>query len=213
VLRLPIAASLPSPRFNAGAALSVVMLEHRAAAQVNATHVPIEPRVRKGIARLKLTGALSTLAFRTASSTGEGIQPLVWLSDWLVQGLPATPFRVIPQQRSLKRDGELCWAAIMRAGGVALISPLFRVGLIAVGILSVWLYLEQREGSATGSNSGGDASARGGREPPAQSAVVTPVPPRRPPQVRAPPPRAAATPELPPLDARSTPPPPPGPFR
>jgi hypothetical protein len=59
VLRLPIAVSLPSPRFNAGAALSVVMLEHRAAAQVNATHVPIEPRVRKGIARVKLTGALS----------------------------------------------------------------------------------------------------------------------------------------------------------
>jgi hypothetical protein len=35
--------------------------------------------------------------------------------------------------------------AIMRAGGVVLISSLFRVGLIAVGILSLWLYLEQRE--------------------------------------------------------------------
>src|SRR5271157_5262356 len=46
--------------------------------------------------------------------------------------------------------------AIMRAGGVALISSLFRVGLIAVGILSVWLYLEHREGSATGSNPGSE---------------------------------------------------------
>jgi hypothetical protein len=51
----------------------VVMLEHRAAAQVNATHVPIEPRVRKAIARVKLTGALSTWGFEMAAPTGEGI--------------------------------------------------------------------------------------------------------------------------------------------
>jgi hypothetical protein len=31
--------------------------------------------------------------------------------------------------------------AIKRAGGVALISSLFRVGLIAVGVLAVWLYV------------------------------------------------------------------------
>jgi hypothetical protein len=35
------------------------MLKHRAAAHVNATHVPIEPRViTKGIARVKLIGDL-----------------------------------------------------------------------------------------------------------------------------------------------------------
>jgi hypothetical protein len=44
--------------------------------------------------------------------------------------------------------------AITRAAGVAVISSLFRVGLIAVGVLAVWLYLEQRWGSATGSNPG-----------------------------------------------------------
>ena len=41
--------------------------------------------------------------------------------------------------------------AIKRAGGVALISSLFRVGLIALGVLAVWLYVEQRGGSTTGS--------------------------------------------------------------
>ena len=41
--------------------------------------------------------------------------------------------------------------AIKRAGGVALISSLFRVGLIALGVLSLWLYVEQRGGSTTGS--------------------------------------------------------------
>ena len=46
--------------------------------------------------------------------------------------------------------------AIKRAGGVALISSLFRVGVIAVGVLAVWLYVEQRGGSSTGSNPGGE---------------------------------------------------------
>jgi len=41
--------------------------------------------------------------------------------------------------------------AVKRAGGVALISSLFRVGLIALGVLSLWLYVEQRGGSTTGS--------------------------------------------------------------
>ena len=36
--------------------------------------------------------------------------------------------------------------AIKRAGGVALISSLFRIGLIALGVLSLWLYVEQRRG-------------------------------------------------------------------
>ena len=44
--------------------------------------------------------------------------------------------------------------AITRAAGVAVISSLFRVGLIAVGVLAVWLYLEQRLDSTTGSNPG-----------------------------------------------------------
>jgi hypothetical protein len=74
VLRLPIAVNLPLPRFNAGAARSVVMLEHRAAAHVKATHVPIEPRViRKGIARVKLTGALYVGVSLKAAPAGEGI--------------------------------------------------------------------------------------------------------------------------------------------
>jgi len=46
--------------------------------------------------------------------------------------------------------------AITRAAGVALISSLFRVGLIAVGVLAVWLYVEQRWGSATRANPGGE---------------------------------------------------------
>jgi hypothetical protein len=46
--------------------------------------------------------------------------------------------------------------AIMRAEGVALISSLFRVGLIAVGVLAVWLDVERRGGSATGSNPGSE---------------------------------------------------------
>ena len=46
--------------------------------------------------------------------------------------------------------------AIKRAGGVALISSLFRVGLIAVGVLAVWLYVEQRGGSTAGSNPGSE---------------------------------------------------------
>jgi hypothetical protein len=44
--------------------------------------------------------------------------------------------------------------AITRAAGVAVISSLFRVGLIAVGVLAVWLYVEQRWDSTTGANPG-----------------------------------------------------------
>jgi len=44
--------------------------------------------------------------------------------------------------------------AVTRAAGVAVISSLFRAGLIAVGVLAVWLYLEQRWDSTTGSNPG-----------------------------------------------------------
>ena len=42
--------------------------------------------------------------------------------------------------------------AIKRVGGVALISSMFRVGLIALGVLAVWLYVERRGASTTGSN-------------------------------------------------------------
>jgi hypothetical protein len=34
--------------------------------------------------------------------------------------------------------------AVKRAGGVELITPLFRVGLIAAAVLGVWLYVQQR---------------------------------------------------------------------
>jgi hypothetical protein len=67
VLRLSIAVNLPlPPRFSAGAA--VVMLEHRAAAHVKTTYVPIELRVIR-IARVKLT-ALSTRLFEWAAHRG-----------------------------------------------------------------------------------------------------------------------------------------------
>ena len=35
--------------------------------------------------------------------------------------------------------------AVKRAGGVALITSLFRVGLIAAGVLGAWLYVQQRD--------------------------------------------------------------------
>jgi hypothetical protein len=69
VPRLSIAVNLPSPtRFSAGA--TVVMLEHRAAAHVKTTYVPIEPRVIR-IARVKLTGALYSV-FRMAEGRPPG---------------------------------------------------------------------------------------------------------------------------------------------
>jgi hypothetical protein len=64
--------------------------------------------------------------------------------------------------------------AIMKAGGVALISSLFRVGLIAVGILSVWLYLEQREGSATGSNPGSERRSFDNRRAALMAGAIAP---------------------------------------
>ena len=35
--------------------------------------------------------------------------------------------------------------AAKRAGGVALITSLFRVGLIAAAVLGAWLYVQQRD--------------------------------------------------------------------
>jgi hypothetical protein len=64
--------------------------------------------------------------------------------------------------------------AIMTAGGVALISSLFRVGLIAVGILSVWLYLEQREGSTTGSNPGSERRSFDDRKAALMAGAIAP---------------------------------------
>jgi hypothetical protein len=64
--------------------------------------------------------------------------------------------------------------AIIRAEGVALISSLFRVGLIAVGILCVWLYPEQREGSATGSNPGGERRSFDARRAALMAGAIAP---------------------------------------
>ena len=38
--------------------------------------------------------------------------------------------------------------AVKRAGGVALITSLFRVGLIAAAVLGAWLYVQQRDVAA-----------------------------------------------------------------
>ena len=38
--------------------------------------------------------------------------------------------------------------AVKRAGGVALITSLFRVGLIAAVVLGAWLYVQQRDVAA-----------------------------------------------------------------
>jgi hypothetical protein len=66
VVRLPITVNLPRPRFCPGAARSVVMLEHRAAAQVKTTYVPIEPRVIR-IAGVNITGARLSNGLKTAN--------------------------------------------------------------------------------------------------------------------------------------------------
>jgi hypothetical protein len=87
VPRLSIAVNLPSPtRFSAGT--TVVMLEHRAAAHVKTTYVPIEPRVIR-IARVKLTGALYSV-FRMAEGRPLGKHSTLGLVIRLVgSSLPA----------------------------------------------------------------------------------------------------------------------------
>jgi hypothetical protein len=64
--------------------------------------------------------------------------------------------------------------AIKGAGGVALISSLFRVGLIAVGVLAVWLYVEQRGGSSTGSNQGSERRSLDDRKAALMASAVAP---------------------------------------
>jgi hypothetical protein len=64
--------------------------------------------------------------------------------------------------------------AIKRAGGVALISSLFRVGLIAVGVLAVWLYVEQRGGSTTGSNPGSERRSLDDRKAALMAGAIAP---------------------------------------
>src|SRR5216684_3215150 len=50
--------------------------------------------------------------------------------------------------------------AVKRAGGVALITSLFRVGLIAAIVLGVWLLVQQQHGvSAQGPSPGGERRA------------------------------------------------------
>jgi hypothetical protein len=64
--------------------------------------------------------------------------------------------------------------AIKRAGGVALISSLFRVGLIAIGVLAVWLYVEQRAGSSTGSNSASERRSLDDRKAALMAGAIAP---------------------------------------
>src|ERR1700675_3341911 len=64
--------------------------------------------------------------------------------------------------------------AIKRAGGVALISSLFRFGLIAVGVLAVWLYVEQRGGSTTGSNPGSERRSLDDRKAALMAGAIAP---------------------------------------
>jgi hypothetical protein len=64
--------------------------------------------------------------------------------------------------------------AIKRAGGVALISSLFRVGLIAVGVLAVWLYVEQRGGSTAGSSPGSERRSLDDRKVALMASAIAP---------------------------------------
>ncbi len=64
--------------------------------------------------------------------------------------------------------------AIKRAGGVALISSLFRVALIAVGVLAVWLYMDQRGGSSTGSNLGSERRSLDDRKAALMASAIAP---------------------------------------
>jgi hypothetical protein len=64
--------------------------------------------------------------------------------------------------------------AIQRAGGFALISSLFRVGLIAVGVLALWLYVEERGGSTTRSNPGSERRSLDDRKAALMAGAITP---------------------------------------
>ncbi len=64
--------------------------------------------------------------------------------------------------------------AIKRAGGVALISSLFRVALIAVGVLAVWLSVEQRGSSPTGSNLGSERRSLDDRKAALMAGAIAP---------------------------------------
>src|SRR5947208_658710 len=64
--------------------------------------------------------------------------------------------------------------AIKRAGGVELISSLFRVGLIALGVLTVWLYVEQRGLSTTDSNPGSERRSLDDRKAALMASAIAP---------------------------------------
>jgi hypothetical protein len=64
--------------------------------------------------------------------------------------------------------------AVARAGGVALINSLFRVGLIAAVVLGVWLYVQPRGFSATDSNSGGERRSLDDRKTALMAGAIAP---------------------------------------
>jgi hypothetical protein len=75
--------------------------------------------------------------------------------------------------------GSRCASGVLvvgfkRAGGVALISSLFRVGLIAVGVLAVWLYVEQRGGSTAGSSPGSERRSLDDRKVALMASAIAP---------------------------------------
>jgi hypothetical protein len=63
--------------------------------------------------------------------------------------------------------------AVGRAGGVALITSLFRVGLIAAVVLGAWLYVQQR-GSATGSEPGSERRSLDDRKTALMAGAIAP---------------------------------------
>jgi hypothetical protein len=68
--------------------------------------------------------------------------------------------------------------AVARAGGVALINSLFRVGLIAAVVLGVWLYVQPRGFSATDSNSGGERRSLDDRKTALMAGAIAVLPRR-----------------------------------
>ncbi len=64
--------------------------------------------------------------------------------------------------------------AVMRAGGVALITSLFRVGLIAAVVLGAWLYVQQRDVAAKDPNAGSERRALDDRKTALMAGAIAP---------------------------------------
>jgi hypothetical protein len=64
--------------------------------------------------------------------------------------------------------------AVGRAGGVALITSLFRVGLIAAIVLGAWLYVQQRGVSTTGSDPGSERRSLDDRKTALMAGAIAP---------------------------------------